>query len=86
MGDWGRGGGGRGCCRYELKALTTWMICTGYAENSFTVNKVVNCAGIFEQSMGARNQVGIGFSYRPARLHRLAESIPGNRFMGSIVV
>jgi hypothetical protein len=27
--------------------------------------------------MGARNQVGIGSSYRPAGLHRLAESIPG---------
>jgi hypothetical protein len=26
--------------------------------------------------MGARNKVGIGFSYRPARLQRLAESIP----------
>jgi hypothetical protein len=34
-------------------------------------------AGILEQSMGARNQVGIGLPYRPARLHRLAESIPG---------
>jgi hypothetical protein len=42
------------------------------------------CAGIFEQSMGARNQVGIGFSYQPARLLRLAESVPWNRFLGSI--
>jgi hypothetical protein len=33
--------------------------------------------------MGARNQVGIGFSYRPARLHRLAESLPWDRFLGS---
>jgi hypothetical protein len=39
-------------------------------------------AGIFKQSMGARNRVGIGLSYRPARLHRLAESIPWNRFKG----
>jgi hypothetical protein len=31
----------------------------------------------FVQSMGARNRVGIGLSYRPARLHRLVESIPG---------
>ncbi len=31
-------------------------------------------AGIYKQSMGARNRVGIG--YRPARLHRLAEFIP----------
>jgi hypothetical protein len=27
----------------------------------------VTCAGIFKQSMGARNQVGIGLSHRPAR-------------------
>jgi hypothetical protein len=29
--------------------------------------------------MGARNRVGIGLSYRPARLHRLR-----NRFLGSL--
>jgi hypothetical protein len=34
------------------------------------------CAGISKQSMGARNRVGIGLSYRPAKLHRLAELIP----------
>ncbi len=34
-------------------------------------------AGILEQSMGARNRVGIGLSYRSVRLHRLAKSIPG---------
>jgi hypothetical protein len=33
-------------------------------------------AGIFKQSMGARNREGIGLSYRPARLHRLAELMP----------
>jgi hypothetical protein len=27
--------------------------------------------------MGAKTRAGIGRSYRPARLHRLAESIPG---------
>jgi hypothetical protein len=30
-----------------------------------------------KESMGARNREGRGLSYRPARLHRLAESIPG---------
>jgi hypothetical protein len=30
----------------------------------------------FLNNMGARNRVGIGLSYRPARLHRLAELIP----------
>ncbi len=41
-----------------------------------------NCAGILEQSMGARNRVGIGLLYRPARLHRLAELISLNRYIG----
>ncbi len=39
---------------------------------------VKSSAGILEQSMGARNRVGIGFSYRPARLQSLAELIPGH--------
>ncbi len=30
-------------------------------------------AGILEQSMGARNRVGIRLSYRPAKLQMLAE-------------
>jgi hypothetical protein len=39
-------------------------------------------AGILEQSMGARNRVGLGLSYQPEGIHRLAgivslESIPG---------
>jgi hypothetical protein len=37
-------------------------------------NVHVLSAGILEQSMGAKNRIGIGLSYRPARLHRLAES------------
>ncbi len=41
-------------------------------------------AGIFKKYMGARNQGGIGLSYRPARLHRLAEFIPWNQFRGPI--
>jgi hypothetical protein len=40
------------------------------------------CAGILEQSMGARNRVGIGLSYRPAKLHSLAELIHWNLFLG----
>jgi hypothetical protein len=43
-------------------------------------------AGIFKQSMGARNRVGRGTSYQPARLRRLAELIPWNQFLGSINV
>jgi hypothetical protein len=45
-----------------------------------------NCPEFFKQSMGARNRVGIGLLFRPARLHRMAESIPGNRFLGSLKV
>ncbi len=41
-------------------------------------------AGIFKKSMGARHRGGIGFSYRPAMLHRLAEFIPCNQFRGPI--
>ncbi len=33
------------------------------------------CAGVFKQSVGAiyRNRIGKGLSYKPARLHRLAD-------------
>jgi hypothetical protein len=37
-----------------------------------------SCAGILEQSMGARNRVGIGLLYWPARLHSVGW---GNRFL-----
>ncbi len=43
-------------------------------------------AGIYKQSIGARNRVGIGLSYQPARLHSLAELVPWNRFLGSLKV
>jgi hypothetical protein len=44
-----------------------------------------SCTGIFKQSM-TRNGVGIGLSYRLARLHSLAELVPWNRFLGSFKV
>jgi hypothetical protein len=34
--------------------------------------------------MGARNRVGSELSYRLVRLHRLAELVPWNRFLGSL--
>jgi hypothetical protein len=40
-------------------------------------NILIYNAVILEQSMGARNQVGIGLPYWAATLNRLAESIPG---------
>jgi hypothetical protein len=33
------------------------------------------CAGIFKQSMGAGNRVGIGLSYWPARVENLSSSM-----------
>jgi hypothetical protein len=42
------------------------------------------CAGIFNQSMGASDTSRV--SYRPARLHRLAELVSWNRFLGSLKV
>jgi hypothetical protein len=47
---------------------------------------LVTRAGIFKKTMGARHRVGIGLSYRPARLHRLAELMPWHRFLVSIRV
>ncbi len=47
---------------------------------------MVERAGILEQSIKDRNRVGIGLSYRLDRLHRLAESISWNRFLGSLKV
>ena len=49
-------------------------------------NFLTRCAGILVQSMEARNQVGIGFSFRPARLHWLTESINWNQFLGPLKV
>jgi hypothetical protein len=44
-------------------------------------------AGIFKQFMGlGTGKEYLGLSYRPAGLHRLAEFIPWNRFLGSINV
>jgi hypothetical protein len=48
--------------------------------------KADTSAGILEQSMGARNLVGIGMSYRSGSLCSLVESIHRNRFLGSLKV
>jgi hypothetical protein len=78
--------------------LISFLIVTGYKPEQLTNEvkyRLLNIenmkgadyrAGIFKQSLGARNRVGIGLLYRPARLHRLAEYIPWNRFLGSINV
>ncbi len=76
-----------------MSALQNWknsyypakeIICTLFVQIMEFVLRVSNVfniciAGILEQSMRARNRVGIG-SYRPARLHRPTESIPGPHY------
>jgi hypothetical protein len=57
-----------------------WHICFSTKETSDS------CAGIFKQSMGDSNRVGIWLLYQPAWLHRVAELIPWNRFLGSLKV
>jgi hypothetical protein len=63
-------------------------MCPTVLENLDTLkaSQNVSSACIFKESVGARNRVGIGLSYRPARLHRLAEFVPWNRFLGVIKV
>jgi hypothetical protein len=50
------------------------------------IHEILCRVGIFKSSMWARNRKGIGLSYRPARLQRLAELTPWNRFLASIKV
>jgi hypothetical protein len=46
-------------------------------ENGSIPLLTLTCTGILEHSMGARNRVGKGLSYRPPRLQRLASnSVP----------
>ncbi len=65
--------------------FTYWhmLLCRFIARNS---TLILYSAEILEQSMEARNRTGTGLSYRPSRLHRLAELIPWNRFLGSLKV
>jgi hypothetical protein len=66
-------------CRLPQKILK--ILITGAQHWAFI--KII-CAGICKQYVGVRNRVGIGLSYRPARLHRLAELNPWNRFLDSL--
>ncbi len=57
---------------------------SGLYLHSATVYGLWISAGIFKHSLGARNPVGTGLSYRPARLCSLAELVPWNRLLGSL--
>jgi hypothetical protein len=73
--------------RTSILLITLWLLLLSkthrvimlLAEKSIQFNRYPDgpCAGIFNQSMGARNRVGIGLSYRLARLHtQPGESVP----------
>ncbi len=70
----------------SLPSLKDTNVKYGVRPSKFIGLHVHSCAGIFKQSMGARNRVGIGLLYRPDRPHRPAELVPWNRFLGSIKV
>jgi hypothetical protein len=79
------------CSLVDEKINLKFLACRGRSNDDFYCAPMepyrrLPGAGIFKESMGARNRGGIGLSYRPARLHRLAEFIPWNRFLGSINV
>jgi hypothetical protein len=79
-GEEGGGGGGLEPCKEKAHIYKYTHAHSTYIKQCWNFGL---CAGIFKQSMGTSNRVGIGLSYRPARLHRQAESIPWNRFLGS---
>jgi|LakMenEpi03Aug12_release.lakeMendotaPanAssembly.Ray.scaffolds.fasta_scaffold1077138_1 hypothetical protein len=72
-------------CRQCLAKLPNLVLCypvvSRYGSKTWIRIDLGICAVILEQSMGARNRIGIWLSYRPARLHRLAESNPWNKFL-----
>ncbi len=62
-------------CDVEVPAGTAPL--SGERDHTLWIIQIITTsAGIFKQSMGARNQVGIGLPYRPAGLHSLAELVP----------
>ncbi len=71
-------------CNHSITRLISF---TKNASNQRSILPVCGPkVGIFKQYIGARNRGGMGLSYRAARLHRLAELIPRNQFLGSINV
>jgi hypothetical protein len=75
---------------YLLSTVPLYRITNSHCEHGVYYHICVTHTRVqslnFKQSMGARNRGGIGLSYRPARLHRLAEFITWNRFPGYINV
>ncbi len=78
----------RGQIHYPpISSLPLYVLCVGEKAVWIGEGRVQNLGLEFlNKAIGARNLVGIGLSYRPAKLNRLAESIPWNRFLGSLKV
>jgi hypothetical protein len=72
------------CIYMQLHIFSSRTVLVLFAQQGYTQCLLQYCAGILKQSMGAGNREGIGLLYRPAWLHWLAESIPWNRFLGSL--
>jgi hypothetical protein len=76
------------CCQKDvtgvLRPLILFGLCLIRAPPGLLLPSF--CPGIFKQYIGARNRVGIGLSYQPAMLHRMAELISWNRVLGSLKV
>jgi hypothetical protein len=53
------------------------------SHGSFSVTKFIDPVLEFLNNLWGLEPSRIGLSYRPSKLHRLAESIPWNRFLGS---
>ncbi len=72
-------------CNYHFRNLCHFL------NRRFCLNRLSSPPDLdpvleFQNTTAARNRAGIGLSYWPTRLHRLAESIPWYRSLGSIKV
>jgi hypothetical protein len=74
------------CLEIYISSNSRNLLCISSTHTTYFYSSViVHCkgerrkarAGIFKQSMGARHRVGIGLSYRPARLNRWRNSFLG---------
>jgi hypothetical protein len=88
------GGGGGSCVSIFAESKgprggkVPTRLCEGVGESEFgqLERKLSTECWNFKQSMRTRNRLGIGLSYRSARLTKLAELVPWNRFLGFLKV
>ncbi len=66
--------------------ITQVQIVGKFVKLSTTSTKNETVLEFLNNLWGLGTEKGIGLSYRSARLHRLAELVPWNRFLGSLKV